>query len=177
MDAARHIYTALSIYGRGLPERHDLVKAALGISQPLSPGVLARVFDCRGDSWPRFPSMPLRCDYDVHALPKELRSLASEAGFLGASHALLRRFNEDIVLAVVLPRHKSSSKLLLDFMTATNSGASQFRVETIGARLFRSLFPSPARARDVFISRILRDSLPIVHASARPSISTHATTA
>jgi hypothetical protein len=174
MDAARYTYTALGVYGRNLPARHDLDKAALGISQPISRGVLARVFDCRADCWRRFPVMFASCDYDVRAIPKELRSLASEAGFVGASHALLRRFNEDIVLAVVLPRHKSSSRLLLDFMTAKNSGASQFRIERIGARLFRSLFPSPARARDVFLSRILRDSLPIVHASARASISTTA---
>lgn len=175
MDAAR--YTAIGVYVRNLREGHDLAKAARGISQPLSPygGVLARVYDCRGDSWPRFPVMPVDCDYDIRTISKELRLLACEAGFTGPSHALWRRFDEDIVLAVVLPRYKSP-KLPLDFMTAANSGASQFRIETIGARLFRSLFPSPARARDVFLSRILRYSLSIVHVSARrPSISNHAT--
>jgi hypothetical protein len=174
MDATR--YAAIGVYIRNLREGHDLEKAARGISQPLSPpgGVLARVYECRGDSWPRFPPMTAHSDYEIRAISKELRLLASEAGFTGPSHALLRRFNEDIVLAVVLPRYKSP-KLLLDFMTAANSGGSQFRVETSGARLFRSLFPAPARARDVFLSRILRDSLPRVHASAHPSISNHAT--
>jgi hypothetical protein len=175
MNAVR--YTAMDVYVRNLRECHDLAKAAHGISQSISPpgGVLARVYDCRGDAWPRFPVMPANCDYAVRAISKDLRSLASEAGFSGASHALLRTFDEDIVLAVVLPRYKSP-RLLLDFMTATSAGASRFRTEQLGARLFRSLFPSPGRARDAFLSRILRNSLPIVHASARPSISHPATT-
>ena len=173
MDAAR--YTAMGVYVRNLRESHDLAKAARGISQSLSPpgGVLARVYDCRGDSWPRFSTLSADSDYEVRAISKELRLLASEAGFTGSSHALLRRFNDNLVLAVVLPRYKSP-KLLIDFLTAANSGASQFRIEISGAQLFRSLFPSPARARDVFISRILRDALPIVHASARRAISSHA---
>jgi len=175
MNAAR--YTALGVYVRNLREHHDLVKAAQGIAHPLSPhgGVLVKVYECGGDSWPRFPSMPIDCDYDVRGISIELRLLASGAGITGASHAVLRRFDDDIVLAVVLPRYKNP-KLSLDFMTAANRNASQFRLETIGARLFRSLFPSPARARDVFLSRILRNSLPIVHASARrPSVSNHST--
>ncbi len=170
-------YSALGVYVRNLRENHDLAKAARNISQPLSlsgGGVFARVYDCRADAWPRFPAMPRNCDYEVRALSKELRLVASEAVFTGPSHALLRRFNDDIVLAVVIPRFKSH-RLLLEFMTAANSGASQFRVETIGARLFRSLFPSPARARDVFLSRVLRDSLPTIHVSARRSFSSHAT--
>jgi len=118
----------------------------------------------------------MSCDYDVRGISTELRLLASEAGFTGPSHAVLRRFDDDIILAVVLPRYKNP-KLALDFVIAANRNAPQFRIEQIGARLFRSLFPSPARARDVFMSRILRNSLPIVHASARPSISNHAITA
>src|SRR5216684_1025684 len=129
MNAVR--YTAMGVYVRNLRECHDLVKAAQGIAHPLSPhgGVLVKVYECGGDAWPRSPSMPVDCDYDVQAISKELRSLACEAGITGASHAVLRRFNDDIVLAVVLPRYKNL-KLSLDFMTAANSGASRFRRET-----------------------------------------------
>jgi hypothetical protein len=166
-------YSAMAVYVRNLREGDDLDKAALAISQPLSPpgGVLVKVYECGADAWPRFPVMSARCDYEVRSISKDLRSLASEAGFTGPSHALLRTFGEDIVLAVVLPRYKNP-RLLLDFMTATSAGASQCRTERLGARLFRSLFPSPARARDVFLSRILRDSLPIVCGT---SSSNHAT--
>jgi len=166
----------MEVYGRNFPEGHDLAKAARTVSQLLSPpgGVLARVYDCRGDSWPRFAEMSSKCDYEIRAISKELRSLASEGGITGTSHSLFRRFNDDIVLAVAIPRYKNP-RLLLDFMMAANARASQFRVETIGSQLFRSLFPSPARARDVCLSRILRDALPIVHVSARRPDASHVT--
>jgi hypothetical protein len=123
------------------------------------------VYDCAQDA-ASFPAMLSRYDYWVGAIPEEMRLRAAALG-IRAEHALWRRFDDDTQLLIAIPAYKNPRRLR-ELMSALDRGGAEARIDYLGGRLFRSLFPT--RVTDVRLSRILRENLPRVH---RPSHPTH----
>src|SRR5258708_1067111 len=156
------MYTVMTLWARNLrPPGLDLDTAGLSIARSLDPlGWVAVkvVHDCGNDPAANSCS-EMRFDYEVRAIPDELRLRAAAVG-LRAELALMRSFNDDTRIEVAIPTFKNPRRMR-ELMAALDRGATEARIDDLGGRLFRSFFP--ARVREVTLSRILRENLPTVH--------------
>jgi hypothetical protein len=162
------MYAFIDVWTRNLRTELDRGTAGLSIARSLDPlgWVAVNVYDCANEPV-SFPAMPSRYDYRVDAVPTGMRLRAAAAG-IRAEHALWRRFNDDTRLALAIPTYKNPRRLL-ELLAALDRGAAESRIDQLGGRLFRSLFPS--RVTDARLSRILRENLPRVYPQSHSSIS------
>jgi hypothetical protein len=162
------MYVVMDVWARNLRPGRDLDAAGRLIALSLDPigWVAVSIHDCTGDA-ASFPAIPWGRDYQVSVIPEGLRLRAFAAG-IRAEQALMRRFDDDTQLVIAIPTYKSPRRLR-ELMSALDRGAAEARIDQLGGRLFRSLFP--ARVSDVRLSRILRENLPIVYPQSHSTIS------
>jgi hypothetical protein len=160
------MYTVMALWARNLRHSLDLDAAGLSIARSVDPigWVAAKVHDCGNDPAASFSEM--RFDYEVRAIPEELRLRATAVG-IRAEHALMRCFNDDTRIEVAIPTFKNPRRLR-ELLTAFDAG-TEWKIDQAGARLFRSLFPR--RMTDARMSRILLENLPRVYPRPHSTIS------
>jgi hypothetical protein len=156
------MYAFIDVWARNLQPGLDRDTAGLSVARSLDPlGWVAANIHAS------FPAMPSRYDYWVGAIPEEMRLRAAAAG-IRAEHALWRSFDDDTRLAVAIPLYKNPRRLR-ELTTALDHGAPEYRIDQLGGRLFRSLFPT--RVTDVRLSRTLRENLPRVYPQSHSPLS------
>lgn len=156
------MYAFMDMWARNLPPGLDRDTAALSVARSIDPlgFVGVNIHECT-----KAP-VPLDHDYQVRAVPEGLRLRATAVG-IRAEHALWRAFNDDICIELVIPTYKNPRRMR-ELMAALDRGAAEARVDQLGGRLFRSLFPT--RVTDIRLSRILRENLPRVYPHSHSTI-------
>jgi hypothetical protein len=149
------MFALLEMHVRRPVPHIDLHEAANTASCSLSPGnqlwVVAHEWRGGGMS-----VMPPNREYRIRRTTKDERVRAIKAGFF-ASHAVVRRFDDDTVFVLPIPLHRST-RLLLELLALQDSGSTAFRIDQGMGRLFRRLLPR--RIRDSTFRRVLWDHFP-----------------
>jgi hypothetical protein len=164
------MYAFMDLWARNLQPGQDLDTAALSIARSLDPlgWVAVTIHDCAYDH-ANSPVVPSRYDYRVGAITKGLRLRAAAVG-IRTEQALMRSFDDDIRIEVAIPTFKNPRRMR-ELMAVLDRGAAEARIDQLGGRLFRSLFPT--RVTDVRLSRILRENLPRAYQRSHATHSCH----
>jgi hypothetical protein len=163
------MYAVMDMWARNLRPELDRDTAGRSIARSIDPlgWVAVKIHDCTNDPAASFPAMPSRYDYYVDAIPEGLRLRAAAVG-IRAVLSVMRAFDDDTRLVIAIPTYKNPRRLR-ELMSALERGAAEARIDQLGGRLFRSLFP--ARVTDVRLSRTLRENLPRVYPQSHSTIS------
>jgi hypothetical protein len=163
------MYAVMDVWRANLRPGLDRDTVSLAVARSIDPlgWVAVEIHDCTNDPAASFPAMSFGRDYQVRAVPEGLRLRAAAVG-LRAEQALMRAFDDDTRIEVAIPTFKNPRRMR-ELTTALNRGAAEYKIDQLGGRLFRSLFPT--RVTDVRLSRTLRENLPRVYPQSHSPIS------